>query len=74
MFKAIVGYGFHEYVDRCRTELAVRMLSTTDEPVDIISAEAGFGTAQSLRESVKYHLGLLPSELRAAPDDTGEPG
>jgi AraC-like DNA-binding protein len=74
VFKAIVGYGFHEYVDRCRTELAVRMLSTTDEPVDIISAEAGFGTAQSLRESVKYHLGLLPSELRAAPDDTGEPG
>ena len=71
VFKALVGYGFHEYVDRCRTELAVRLLSTTDDPVDIISSEAGFGTAQSLRESVKEHLGLLPSELRGTPEEAG---
>jgi AraC-like DNA-binding protein len=69
VFKSLVGYGFHEYVDRCRTEHAVVLLSTTDDPVDIISSEAGFGTAQSLRESVKEHLGLLPSELRGAPDE-----
>lgn len=69
VFKGIVGYGFHEYVDRCRTEYAVNLLTKTEEPVEIIAATAGFGTAQSLRESVKEHLGLLPSELRLVGDD-----
>src|SRR5947209_15806892 len=26
VFKQLVGYGFHEYVDRCRTECAIDML------------------------------------------------
>ena len=65
VFKTLVGYGFHEFVDRCRTELAVRKLTATDEPVESIAAACGFGTAQGLRESIKEYLGLLPSELRA---------
>lgn len=69
VFKGIVGYGFHEYVDRCRTEYAVNLLTKTEEPIEIIAATAGFGTAQSLRESVKEHLGLLPSELRLVGED-----
>ncbi|MCX7799619.1 MAG: AraC family transcriptional regulator [Fimbriimonadales bacterium] len=65
VFKSLVGYGFHEFVDRCRTELAVRKLTSTEEPVDSIATSCGFGTAQGLRESIKEYLGLLPSELRA---------
>lgn len=68
VFKSLVGYGFHEYVDRCRTEAAVEMLVTTDSAVDVVAAQCGFGTTQGLRESVKEYLGLVPSELRATPD------
>jgi len=68
VFKNLVGYGFHEYVDRSRTECAVEMLCTTDSAVDVVASTCGFGTTQGLRESVKEYLGLVPSELRAIPD------
>ncbi len=68
VFKNLVSYGFHEYVDRCRTEKAVEMLISSDVPVDVVAAASGFGTTQGLRESVKEYLGLNPSELRTAPD------
>ncbi len=68
VFKNLVGYGFHEYVDRCRTECAVELLVTSDLPVDLVASQCGFGTTQGLRESVKEYLGLVPSELRAIPD------
>jgi AraC-like DNA-binding protein len=68
VFKQHVGYGFHEYVDRCRTECAVDMLCTSDSPVDVVASTCGFGTPQGLRESVKDYLGLVPSELRAVPE------
>ncbi len=68
VFKNLVGYGFHEYVDRSRTECAVEMLCTTDSAVDVVASSCGFGTTQGLRESVKEYLGLVPSELRAIPD------
>ena len=65
VFKQIVGYGFHEYVDRCRTAMAVDQLCSTDSPADLIAASCGFGTSHGLRESMKEYLGLVPSELRA---------
>lgn len=68
VFKQMVGYGFHEYVDRCRTECAIDMLVTTDSPVDIVASSCGFGTTQGLRESIKEYLGLVPSELRSMPE------
>jgi AraC-like DNA-binding protein len=68
VFKQMVGYGFHEYVDRCRTECAIDMLVTTDSPVDIVASTCGFGTTQGLRESIKEYLGLVPSELRSMPE------
>jgi AraC-like DNA-binding protein len=74
VFKNLVGYGFHEYVDRSRTECAVEMLCTTDSAVDVVASTCGFGTTQGLRESVKEYLGLVPSELRSIPDpiDAGD--
>lgn len=67
VFKSIAGYGFHEYVDRCRTEVAAERLCTTDIAVDVIASQCGFGTTQGLRESLKEYLGLVPSELRSIP-------
>lgn len=66
VFKSLVGYGFHEYVDRCRTELAVQFLLAGEMPLDGVSQACGFGTTQGLRESIKEYLGLVPSELRSA--------
>lgn len=65
VFKQIVGYGFHEYVDRCRTAMAVERLCEGDCAVDLVAVSCGFGSAHSLRESMKEYLGLVPSELRA---------
>jgi AraC-like DNA-binding protein len=73
VFKNLVGYGFHEYVDRCRTECAVELLVTTEMAVDLVAGTCGFGTTQGLRESVKEYLGLVPSELRAIPDQFDVP-
>lgn len=72
VFKGLVGYGFHEYVDRCRTESAVEQLITTDHAVDLVASTCGFGTTQGLRESVKEYLGLVPSELRATNETTSD--
>ena len=68
VFKQLVGYGFHEYVDRCRTECAIDMLVSSDSAVDLVASSCGFGTTQGLRESVKEYLGLVPSELRSMPE------
>lgn len=68
VFKQLVGYGFHEYVDRCRTEAAIDMLISTESAVDLVASTCGFGTTQGLRESVKEYLGLVPSELRSLPE------
>lgn len=65
VFKQIVGYGFHEYVDRCRTAMAVERLCESDAAADMVAVTCGFGSAHSLRESMKEYLGLVPSELRS---------
>jgi AraC-like DNA-binding protein len=67
VFKSLVGFGFHEFVDRCRTQSAVEKLCNTDLPVDTVASLCGFGTTQSMRESIKEYLGLVPSDLRALP-------
>lgn len=72
VFKSLAGFGFHEFVDRSRTEMAINMLTASDDPIDVIAAKCGFGTTQGLRESVKEYLGLVPSELRTVPDSPVE--
>ena len=68
VFKQLVGYGFHEYVDRCRTEQAVDLLLNSELSVDHVATQAGFGTTQGLRESVREYIGLVPSEFRSIPE------
>lgn len=63
-FKQQIGCGFHEYVDRLRTETAVMCLLEGGALSDAV-ARAGFSTARSLRESLKDYLGLLPGDLRS---------
>lgn len=64
-FRAMVGYGFPEFVDRCRTERAVeKMLGNHELLIDEIGASCGFGSTQALRDAFREYLGLLPSEVR----------
>ncbi|HMS56770.1 MAG TPA: AraC family transcriptional regulator [Fimbriimonadaceae bacterium] len=68
VYKQLVGYGFHEFVDRCRTQIAVEAICNSETAIDVIAATSGFGTTQALRESIKEYLGLVPSELRSEPE------
>ncbi len=63
-FKSMVGYGFPEFVERCRTGVAVGCLLVTDMSADEISRCVGFGSIQSMRHAVRTHTGFLPSEIR----------
>lgn len=64
-FKQVVGYGFPEFVERCRTEIAISALLNSQDSVDEIAVDVGLSSAQSLREACRSYLGLMPSELRA---------
>lgn len=64
-FKQVVGCGFHEYLDRLRTELALEELCS-GVPITEAATAAGFSSTRSLRESLKDYLGLMPSDLRCA--------
>lgn len=57
---------------RARVERARHLLETTDLPVDRVAADAGFGTAASLRQHLAAAVGLSPlayrRTYRAEPD------
>ncbi|MBS1716425.1 MAG: helix-turn-helix transcriptional regulator [Armatimonadetes bacterium] len=64
LFKSSVGLGFHEFLERARTDTAIALLLNTNDQLDIISSRCGFGTTQSMRVAIKQHVGLTPSEFR----------
>jgi AraC-like DNA-binding protein len=65
IFRSAVGYGFQSFVERCRTEAAVKLLTTTHENVDNIAETCGFGATQTMRVALREHVGFVPSELRS---------
>lgn len=65
VFKQWVGYGFPEYVDRCRTERAVCLLCDTQLPLEEIVHQTGLSSPGALRDSVQEYLGLAASDLRS---------
>jgi len=64
-FRQIIGWGFPEFVDRCRTEVATKLLISNQEPIEVIAKDSGFGSTQAFRDAMKEYFGLLPSEIRA---------
>lgn len=62
-FKQYVGCGFHEFVDRCRTELALQWLSEGCRSPSEVWPKAGFPSARAMRESIKDYLGLSTADL-----------
>ncbi|GGM59057.1 GlxA family transcriptional regulator [Dactylosporangium sucinum] len=63
-FREEVGLTPVQWLTRQRVEHARRLLETTDLPVDRVAAEAGFGTAASLRLHMSETLGVSPTAYR----------
>jgi transcriptional regulator GlxA family with amidase domain len=58
-FRAVTGTTPHQWVLSQRLLLAQRLLEATDDPVELVAARAGFGTAAGLR--VHFHRAFQTS-------------
>jgi transcriptional regulator GlxA family with amidase domain len=63
-FRAETGQSPHTWLATQRVALARRLLETTDLPVDRVAADAGFGTAASLRQHLRTAIGVSPGTYR----------
>jgi transcriptional regulator GlxA family with amidase domain len=63
-FKESTGTTVSTWLSAERVARAQQLLETTELPVECIAAEAGFGTAFSLRQHFAAHLGTSPSDYR----------
>ncbi|MEU8616568.1 helix-turn-helix domain-containing protein [Streptomyces sp. NPDC048623] len=63
-FREEVGVSPGQWLTQQRVERARHLLESTDLPVDQIAADAGFGTAQSLRTHLQAAIGVTPTAYR----------
>lgn len=63
-FRAETGLPPHAWLTRQRVDHARRLLETTDLPVEQVAAEAGLGSAASLRKHFSAVLGVPPLAYR----------
>jgi transcriptional regulator GlxA family with amidase domain len=63
-FRDETGQSPHTWLAAQRVALARRLLETSDLPVERIAADAGFGTAASLRQHLSSAIGVSPHAYR----------
>ncbi|MCA1229646.1 helix-turn-helix domain-containing protein [Saccharopolyspora sp. 6M] len=63
-FRDETGLSPVQWLTGQRVERARQLLEETELPVDQIAADAGFGTAASLRQHLRARLGISPSTYR----------
>ncbi|MFI1566357.1 GlxA family transcriptional regulator [Streptomyces sp. NPDC020490] len=63
-FREEVGVSPGQWLTQQRVERARQLLETTDRSVDRIARDAGFGTAQSMRQHLQTALGVTPTAYR----------
>ena len=63
-FAEEVGITPARFVEHSRLEHARRLLEQTEETMDRIAHESGFGSAEILRRTFQRHLHLAPSDYR----------
>jgi transcriptional regulator GlxA family with amidase domain len=65
-FRAATGTTPRQWLLRQRVLLAQRLLETTDEPVELVAARAGFGSAAGLRQHFQREVANSPLAYRHA--------
>ncbi|MEW1722610.1 helix-turn-helix domain-containing protein [Streptomyces sp. NPDC093109] len=65
-FREESGISPGQWLVRQRVERARQLLESTDLPVDRVARDAGFGTAQSMRQHLQTALGVPPTAYRRA--------
>ena len=63
-FKSCAGQGVLEYVQSRRKKEACRLLSQTDEPVQIVGAKVGMPNVSSFIRFFKQQTGITPGQYR----------
>jgi transcriptional regulator GlxA family with amidase domain len=63
-FQKATGTSVGPWLTHQRLMLASRLLETTDRPVESIAADAGFGSALSLRQHFSARYGMPPAAYR----------
>ncbi|MGY5101689.1 GlxA family transcriptional regulator [Streptomyces sp. 900105245] len=63
-FREEVGVSPGQWVTRQRVERARHLLESTELSMDQVAREAGFGTAQSMRQHLQQALGVTPTAYR----------
>jgi AraC-like DNA-binding protein len=71
-FKAVHGLSPHEYLQRRRTDAAVRLLQGSDLAVAEIAERVGFDDRSTLIRRLRRYHGLGPRELRVLARSAGE--
>ena len=64
-FRREIGLTPAAYVEALRVEAARQRLERGPEPVDVVAARVGFGTAETMRRAFARRVGVPPSEYRA---------
>ncbi|MEQ9520282.1 MAG: DJ-1/PfpI family protein [Parvibaculum sp.] len=65
LFREQVGETPAKYVERARLDAARRKLEEDDDKVERVAAATGFGTAETLRRTMKRHMATTPEAYRA---------
>jgi transcriptional regulator GlxA family with amidase domain len=63
-FQKTTGTSVLQWLTHQRLTLAGRLLETTDRPVESVAADAGFGSALSLRQHFAARYGVSPAAYR----------
>jgi transcriptional regulator GlxA family with amidase domain len=72
-FAAETGITPGRYVERVRLEAARRALEDTAQPIAVVAASCGFGTAETMRRAFLRALGVAPAEYRRRYHPSGVP-
>ena len=64
LFAAEVGETPSRYVERVRTEAARNLLESTDDTLEVIAAQCGFGSTETLRRTFHRRVRSSPDAYR----------
>ncbi|WJV45990.1 GlxA family transcriptional regulator [Streptomyces flavofungini] len=64
VFRQETGTGPAAYVEAVRVEAARRLLESTDEPLERVAADSGFGSVETLHRAMRKQIDTTPAAYR----------